>query len=273
MTDLELLKNIQSDDDEQELLQDAKVQLDAELRKPSDQRDYDVIDELTKRIALLNGTSESIKKRSQTGIRLMQAEMRKQSRAASVKRAYIVLPGALAIVILLSNALTISAFGTNVFSAVYRIITGGVTVDFSKETEAVQDEGNAYYDEMKQLCEEHEMPARIPAYIPAGFMPTDIYGEFIDSPVKNTAYYYFKRKKEKLQFQFTEPKDDSAYQIGIPSEHHNITEQEIKGVTVHVVKEDAQYTAVFMIDDIQYFMFAEGLDYDECQKVLESMIQ
>ena len=271
MTDLELLKNIQSDDDERELLQDAQVQLDAELRKPSDQRDYDVIDELTKRIALLNGTSESIKRRSQTGIRLMQAEMRKQSRAASVKSAYIVLPCALAIVILLSNALTISAFGTNVFSAVYRIITGGVTVDFSKE--AVQDEGNAYYDEMKQLCEDHDMPVQIPAYIPAGFMPTDIYGEFIDSPVKNTAYYYFKRKKEKLQFQFTEPKDDSASKVGIPSDHHDITEQEIYGVTVHVVKEETRYTAVFMTGDIQYFMFADGLDYNECQKVLESMIQ
>ena len=169
MTDLELLKNIQSDDDEQELLQDAKVHLDAELRKLSDQRNYDVIDELTKRITLLNGTSESIKRRSQTGIRLMQAEIQKQSKAVHIKRAYIVLPCALAIVILLSNALTISAFGTNVFSAVYRIITSGVTVDFSKEAEAVQDEGNAYYDEMKQLCEDHDMPVQIPAYIPAGF--------------------------------------------------------------------------------------------------------
>ena len=272
MTDLELLKNIQSDD-EQELLQDAKVQLDAELRKPSDQRNYDMIDELTKRITLLNGTSESIKKRSQTGIRLMQAEIQKQSKAVHIKRAYIVLPCALAIVILLSNALTISAFGTNVFSAVYRIITGGVTVDFSKETEAVQDEGNAYYDEMKQLCEDHDMPVQIPAYIPAGFIPTDIYGEFVDSPVKSFVSFYFKRNKEKLQFRFTVPKDDSASKVGIPSDHHNITEQEINGVTVHVVKEETRYTAVFMTGDIQYFMFAEGLDYDECQKVLESMIQ
>ena len=67
--------------------------------------------------------------------------------------------------------------------------------------------------------------------------------------------------------------DEVSIPFGIPSDYHNISEQVIDNTVVTVSKEDNQFTAAFMIDRIQYSICADGLDYDECQRVLESMFK
>ncbi|MBQ6039222.1 MAG: DUF4367 domain-containing protein [Oscillospiraceae bacterium] len=272
MTDHELLEKINSDDDEQQLLHNAKAQLDIEINKPFNQRDYDLIDKLTKQIALLDGTDEWIQRRSQTGVKLMQAEMLKRHKSITMKKIYIAAPCILTIIILISNALTISVWGTNVFSAVYQIIKGGVTIDFSKESEIIQEDFTTYSDEMKQICEQYNIPAKIPTYIPNGFVPSENYGTFYDTLTKQVLFFNFKRNQEILNFQISKITSSDNSSLGIPTDHHNISIQAINGTTVHIMKEDSQYSAAFMIDDVQYLIATDRLDYDECQKILDSML-
>lgn len=61
--------------------------------------------------------------------------------------------------------------------------------------------------------------------------------------------------------------------IGIPTEQYEISEQLINNTLISVMKEDEQYTATFIIDKTQYIIYAEHLDYDECQKVLDSFYE
>ena len=84
MTDKELLRTIRSGTDEVNTILEIKEQLTEEMLKPVEERNIDLIDELTKRIAILDGTDERIVQRSQRGIRLMQAEIHKQNQ--SVRR-------------------------------------------------------------------------------------------------------------------------------------------------------------------------------------------
>ena len=60
--------------------------------------------------------------------------------------------------------------------------------------------------------------------------------------------------------------------IGIASDHYNITEQMVNDTIVYISKEEQQYTAAFMVDDTQYVLAADGVDYDECYQVLISMM-
>lgn len=45
----------------------------------------------------------------------------------------------------------------------------------------------------------------------------------------------------------------------------------VNGRKMYILKEDNQFTAAFLEDNIVYVIFADGLSYDECQKVIESL--
>ena len=61
--------------------------------------------------------------------------------------------------------------------------------------------------------------------------------------------------------------------VTIPSDTQQVTEQTIQGNLIRVFKEDQEYRALFMIDRTQYLLYANRLDYDECQRVLQSMFE
>ncbi len=64
---------------------------------------------------------------------------------------------------------------------------------------------------------------------------------------------------------------DDIPPIGIPTDTYNLVETEINGQTVFILKEDGQFTATFLNNNIVYVITSNKLDYDECQKVVESM--
>lgn len=82
--------------------------------------------------------------------------------------------------------------------------------------------------------------------------------------------FIFKKGNQSISFDFEVYKNEVG-QIGIPSDHYNISETEINGYPAIVSKEDNQYTITYQKDKTVFFMFADGVPYDECERIVESI--
>lgn len=61
--------------------------------------------------------------------------------------------------------------------------------------------------------------------------------------------------------------------IQIPSDSYNITHEKLHEMDVYVIKEDDQFKATFLDENIQYYFLTHEMDYDISQRILESMFQ
>ena len=100
----------------------------------------------------------------------------------------------------------------------------------------------------------------------------DLYEEKLTT-LSNVTFYY-KKADIILNFNFTMFSDDREIPpIGIPTDTYNIVEEQINGYKMYILKEDNQFTATFLEDNIVYAITAIDCDYDECQKVIESLVE
>ena len=273
MTDKELLARISSADPDAEYRQELQEQLMEELNKPVSEQDFDLIEDLTETIAILDGTEQFIGKRTELGISKVKQNIQYQKRRKrKFRRKWI---AACACVVLIgSNIFSYTAYGMNAFSAAYQFYKGGFVIDFSKQKNITVADDNPYAEDMKKICSEHDIDALLPTKMPEGFSPTNNYGEYIDLDELSVLSFYFQNGSKKLIIRYSKIKsDETGIPLGISSDHHNISEQSINGTVITISKEDGQYTAAFMIDEIQYTFYAEGIDYDYCQIILHSIFE
>ena len=77
-----------------------------------------------------------------------------------------------------------------------------------------------------------------------------------------------------MNFDFCQYKEgEEIPPIGIPTDTYNIVEEKVNGRTMYILKEDNQFTATFQEDNIVYVISAIDSNYDECQKVIESLVK
>lgn len=257
---------------DQAFLEELQEKLSKELDMPHSQRNYDQIEEWTETISLLLGTNELIDKRTEIGItQLRQKRERiKQKHTKQILR--VIVPCFCVVLLVLSNVFSQSVLGMNAFLAMYQIMKGGITIDFKKQGELTTASTSDYQSEMLRICEEQSINPRIPSYLPDGYTPTEIFGQVHPASSHCTVIFCFERNKSKILLQIVKYENsDEMPPMGIPTDHYNISEQVIDNTVICISKEDQQFTAVFEDDTIQYMLFSEGLDYDECQRILNSM--
>ena len=127
---------------------------------------------------------------------------------------------------------------------------------------------------MKKICSENQISAKIPGYIPEGFKADADYCDISNLSHSTMITFYFEKQDKKLNYSITQLHDNSdSFPIGIPTDHYEISEQKIADTTITVMKEDMQYTAIFIIDLTQYLLYTDHLDYDECQRILYSIFE
>jgi len=257
---------------DQDYYEEIQSKLSTELDKPHSDRDYDLIEELTDAVNSFMGTEAIINKRTEIGIAHIK-QINAQNKQKHTKRMIrIVTPFICAVLLILSNIWSYSVLEINSFSAMYQIMNGGITIDFTQNENPSVQAANPYQDQMKQICAAHNIDAMTPAFIPSGYAPTDLFGQVNEKDTFCIISFYFKCKDSTLLLQVLHYVNwDEMPPIGIPTDHYNISEQVIGDTTISISKEDRQYTAAFARDTTQYLLFSDGLDYDECQRVLESM--
>lgn len=272
MNKKDLIHNISNiTEADKELLNELQAQLDEELKKPVKQQNFDLIDEITKTICEIHKENELIEAKSQNGIAYMKSQIKPNYRKSNLRKWSTVL-GSCAAVVLALNIASISAFGTNMFTAAYQIVKGGMTINMDKENviELPTTDDDPYG--MKAKCAEYDMYPLTPTYIPDGFELIDI--TEIESSSFNNLIFYFKNRKIKLNFDFCQYNEgEEIPPICIPTDTYDIMEEEINGHTMYILKEDNQFTATFQKNNTVYMIFADGLDYDSCQKIIESLVE
>lgn len=267
--DKEKLKRLMLDVD-MEILFDLKKTLAEEMSKPVEERDEKLISELED---MISKTNEEIigesKKRSLESVMKMLDEYEEPKHIKIYKQISVAV--AVFLVLLGLNTASIKVFGQNMFSVAYQLTKGGITIS-AEQSESndgiVVSESDPYG--MKAKCAEYGFFPDTPSYIPEGFVLKNISEEsndYLDSII-----FAYKKGNVILNFYFTNYKTiNEAPSITLPTDTYNVTEEQINGNTMYILKEDKQYTVVFVDKKIEYSIFSENLAYNECDKILESM--
>lgn len=252
-----------------ELLSDLKQNLAEEMSKPTDERDENLISELEEMISETEAEIVSAsERRSLDSIMKMLDEYEEPKHIKLYK--WLSVAAACLLVVVGVNAASLKVSGQNMFSAVYQITKDGIRVSsqFEINDDIVISESDPYG--MKAKCAEYGFFPKTPDYIPEGFVLEDISedsNDYFDSII-----FAYKKGNAILNFQFTNYKtNDEIPSSGIPTDTYNITEKQINGHAIYILKEDKQFTAVFDDKRINYTIFSEYLDYDECYEILEKM--
>ena len=271
MTDLELLKSMQADEGNADLHAEVQKKLDEELAKSPDAQNFAYIDDLTQTLEQIDGDSESTAEFTARGIKMLNAELRKRRRKLMLRRTGFAAVCA-CVVFLATNIWSYSVYGINSISAVYQLVNGGVIIDFDSSV-TVPDTGNPYADDMRAVCDEHEIDARLPAYLPEGMQKDERFGKYYAGQQSDDVLFSFVRGGASVSLHITQYHGlDSIPPMEISGYGQNIAPQVIAGTTVHVLKSEDDFLALFVIGDTQYTLRCVALDYDECQRILYSML-
>ena len=272
MNNNKLLLNISNiTDSDRQLLNELQTQLDNELKKPVTQQNFDLIDEITETICEIRKENEFIEAKSRNGIEYLKKQTEPVCKKSKLKKWCTILGSCVAVVLVL-NVASISAFGKNVFSTAYQIVKGGINIDMDKEKpiELPAESDDPYG--MKAKCAEYDMYPLTPTYIPEGFELVNVVDDV--NEVFTNIIFQYKDNGIKLNFDFCQYKEgEEIPPIGIPTDTYNIVEEKVNERTMYILKEDNQFTAAFQEDNMVYMIFADGLDYDNCQKVIESLVK
>lgn len=270
-------QNITCDSADARTLAELKAQLSAETEKPASQQDLDRINELTEAICLLVGAEEMIVQKSEIASeQIVQTAAAKKSRTRKLRLSVgIPLCAALISGTLAANHYTMKATGKNLISASLIAMQDGYRVLFliNRFDPIIlpTTEDDPYG--IRTKCEEYDFSPLTPTFIPQGFELKKItisdegeYGRFL--------IFRYCRGDVLLNFMYDYyPNLDYMQEYGIPSDTMNVTEEQINGYTVFMLKEDDQFTALFYLDHVVYQIFARDLDYAACEEVLNSMLK
>ena len=265
--DREIIEKINSDNSvENESVEELRTQFEKECAKKNP--DYGLVDELAKLIAEQEGTSDKIN---------IPDEIAELKRKTTISHKRIVSPKWLTavcaslVLVLGLNAYSAYAWNMNIFSAIVKFTKGGFSVDFNEEQQDIVELPTSEDDPYGFLAKlaEYDIEFETPHYIPEGFDLTEIEA-YNNGDVGQTVRFIFENGKMVVCLTYTKYYDEIP-EIGIPSDSYNISEIEVNGSPAIVSKEDDQYTIVYQKNKTEFFMFADNVPYEECEKIVDSI--
>lgn len=250
-----------------------KQEFDKERAKPFEERDFDKLERLSSEMCeLLDGSTEQYAENGMTRLfeKIAVKEDRKSKFSSRKIRKYI--PAViLAATLAAMNCISVLAWDMNIVSAVIEFSKGGFSVDFEKnEREVIElpTSDDDPYGIIAKLAE-YDIEFETPHYIPEGFVLTDI-DTNVNENYANIVSFTFNKGDKAISIDYTRYWNDVS-QIGIPSDHFNISETQVNGSSAIVSKEDNQYTITYQKDNIVFLMFTQDVPYDECEKIVKSI--
>lgn len=246
-----------------------RSELDKETTKPLRKRDFDRIEQLTAQLNELTGDNSDSEQPDTSELykRIRNYEKTSKKPFSVMKRFAPVL--CCMVLVLAANCITVLAYDMNIISAVIKFTQGGFSVDFGNQPEKIvlPTSEDDPYGLIAKLAE-YDIEFETPHYIPEGFTLSRIGNNENSSATSVTFDFYNGEQSINISY---DKFHNEVGQIGIPSDHYNISETEVNGSPAIVSKEDNQYTITFQKDKTVFFMFTQDVPYDECEKIVESI--
>lgn len=260
-TDKELIELMREENKRDKTKADeVSAEIDREIRKAKP--DYDRIAELSELYAELTGEHEKVQDSRSEHIQSIDTAM-KNTRSKPVYMRFLTVAACIAMILFSANCVTVYAFDMNIFKAIVHFTQGGFSVHY----DTVNDDSYG----IRAECEKHGIyGAEVPTYLPDGFeLETS---EYMDLGVcDNVSFYYVKEgQRIKISYQMYKNAEDMQ-NTGYPSDYFNVEEINIHGKSAVVSKEDNQYTLVYANGNLLMIVFTQDVDYEECQKLTESI--
>lgn len=273
-----ILKNFLYDKNlKKEALTEINHQVDEELKKSKDDRDYQKIETLlSENYEIMDNSESELDIKARENISKIEQMCKPKNRIKIYQRVAAV--AACLVLVFGGNAYTLNAYGENLFSLIVNRTSSGFTVIFngnniSSETPDIKDDPYG----MIAKCAEYGVYPDTPLYIPDGFELADFY---VAEKKKSTRInFHYKKNDVILTFIFEKYyNSNNIPNKSIPSDEHNISEIEVNGTKGITSKEKNsfngitdQYELIYCKDNIIYIISSDGLDYDECDKITKSM--
>lgn len=246
-----------------------RSELDKETTKPLRKRDFDRIEQLTAQLNELTGDNSDSEQPDTSELykRIRNYEKTSKKPFSVMKRFAPVL--CCMVLVLAANCITVLAYDMNIISAVIKFTQGGFSVDFGNQPEKIvlPTSEDDPYGLIAKLAE-YDIEFETPHYIPEGFTLSRIGNNENSSATSVTFDFYNGEQSINISY---DKFHNEVGQIGIPSDHYNISETEVNGSPAIVSKEDNQYTITYQKDKTVFFMFTQNVPYDECEKIVESI--
>ena len=273
-----ILKNFLYDSNlTKDALTEINHQVDEELKKSKDSRDSKKIETLLSESYEIMGNSESeLDIKAKEKIEKIKQICKPQKRIKIYQRVAAV--AACLMLIFGGNAYTLNAYGENLFSLIVNRTSSGFTVNFngnniSSETPGIKDDPYG----MIAKCAEYGVYPDTPLYIPDGFELID--EKFDNGKIFTSVILHYKKNDIILTFYFRKYHNLKDLQsIEIPSDECNISEVDVNGAKGITSKEKNslngvtdQYTLVYCKGTTIHKIISDGLDYSECDKIVESI--
>lgn len=244
-----------------DILSDMEKAFAEEIDKPTDERDEDMISELGELISHMQDEISSV------NIKIPSDEIPKNRKLYKIITVVVIC----VLVILGLNTVSLNVFGQNMFSATYQIANGSIKISPNQSdlTDTLETSPSDPYG-MKAKCAEYGFFPKTPSYIPDGFILKKV--DVLSDDYSDSIIFAYVKDNMILNFFYTNYKTNANIPpIGIPTDTYNFTEEQINGHTTYILKEDRQFTSVYVDRRIEHTIFVENLDYTECQKILESL--
>lgn len=250
-----------------------KRQLDEETAKPSGKRDYDKIAVLTNELCELSDgldqSSDIVGQKQRLYSKISEYNAGKNKASVRTLRKIIPIICAAAIVFA-ANCISVSAWNMNIFSLAVELTQGGVKIDFGNKSEEIvlpTSENDPYGIIGK--CEEMDITAETPHYLPEGFMLVCMESDKND--YMDYILFTFENGSEKISLSYQYFHDGDLSNICILSDEHNISEITVCGHQAIVSKEDNQMNLIFNSGYCVIDIFTQNVDYAECDKIVNSI--
>jgi len=177
--------------------------------------------------------------------------------------------------ILSINTVTVSAWNMNVFSLVVELTKGGVTIDFSNQGSDLGEEIVIPTSEddpygIIAACEDMGIYIETPHYLPEGYVLINFYTDKTD--YVDSVDFTFSKGNRYIAISYNKFHDESSLAgVGFPSDEHNLTEITVNGHAAIKSTEDNQMVVTYASGLVVFNMFTQDVDYDECEKIIESL--
>ncbi len=274
MTEKEFIEAVMNDTESgSERIDELKSELEKETQKPFKQQSYGKISSISAALARLeSGESSTCLNRIEEGVNKKIENHESRGGEKRLRCAVVIL--SILVFILSINTVTVSAWNMNVFSLVVELTQGGVKIDFSNQETNQKEEIVLPTSEddpygIIAVCEDMGIYIETPHYLPEGYILTDMFTE--ENDIVDVAAFTFSKGNRYVSINFSKFHNEDSLSVGIPSDEHNLTEITVNGHTGIKSMEDNQMVITFASGTVVFNMFTQEVDYDECEKIIESL--